>query len=181
MVRLCGRCVRGERLVDHQPQGSKMILVAAATGRKIVDTIHRATKRSSIAPTNGPTISSVTSRGSLIAGFQLFSLPAGQQSNQSACPAIGAQEFLVRWHQPHQELEECFDRGGRPASVVDHGPVEKRDQSYALDPRLKEVKLKDLTFWPTESPDRYPGAGRYCYCGRRRGAAAERHSRHRRE
>ena len=39
-------------------------------------------------------------------------------------------------------------RGTKP-SRADH--TKKFDQGFALDPRGKEVSIKDLTFWPTGS------------------------------
>jgi hypothetical protein len=58
-------------------------------------------------------------------------------------------------------LNRAFDRGAGPASIVGHNLVQKnRDQGCALDPRGKEVKIKDLTFWPTGNRGRCTGRRR---------------------
>jgi hypothetical protein len=46
-----------------------------------------------------------------------------------------------------------FDCGAGFAGVVGHDLVQKRDQGSLLDPRRKEVKITDLTFWPTGLSD----------------------------
>jgi len=69
---------------------------------------------------------------------------------------LGAREFLDGRNQPHQELEMGLDSSSGLACVVAHGRLvlKKTDQGCALDPRSKELKTKDLTFWPRENRGR---------------------------
>jgi hypothetical protein len=49
-----------------------------------------------------------------------------------------------------------------------------RDQGYALDPRCKEVKIKDLTFWPNGNRGRRSGSRGNTRRGWRRGGSEDR-------
>src|SRR6516162_86687 len=66
---------------------------------------------------------------------------------------LRAREFLSTSGTSHLG----FDRRSGLARVVGHNLVPNRDQGYALDPRGKEKKVKDLTFWPTGSRCRCSG------------------------
>jgi hypothetical protein len=43
--------------------------------------------------------------------------------------------------------QKCFAKMAEP--IILELEAKKRVQGYALDPRRKEVKIKDLTFWPS--------------------------------
>jgi hypothetical protein len=74
-----------------------------------------------------------------------------------------------------RSLRRCLE-----LSVIGARGSKNCDQGFALDPRGKEVKIKDLTFWPTGSRCCRPGCRRSSRCGRPRGGSAERCPRTRR-